>query len=109
MGIRLLGFTMYLRCANPTMTGVLFDLPEVIDETKNSRETASVDDRCQLIGGSFFETIPEGGDAYLLKHVIHNWDDEQAIAIIKCCYQAMKEQGRLLVIEYIISPGNEFS
>ncbi|MEH2042418.1 methyltransferase [Nostoc sp.] len=95
--------------ANPAMTGVLFDLPEVIDETKNSPETASVNDRCQLIGGSFFEAIPSSGDAYLLKHVIHNWDDEQAIAILKCCYQAMKEQGRLLVIETIVSPGNEFS
>lgn len=94
--------------ANSTMTGVLFELPEVIDQAKNSSETASVNDRCQLIGGSFFETIPEGGDAYVLRQVVHNWDDERAIAILKCCHQAMKEQARLLVIDSVIPPGNEF-
>ncbi|GAB1540313.1 methyltransferase [Scytonema sp. NUACC21] len=95
--------------ANPTMTGVLFDLPEAIDEAKNSCETASVNDRCQLIGGNFFEAVPSDGDAYLLKHVIHNWGNEQAIAILKRCHQAMKEQGRLLVIEAVIPPGNDFT
>ncbi|WDD36965.1 methyltransferase (plasmid) [Nostoc sp. UHCC 0926] len=94
--------------ANSTMTGVLFELPEVIDQAKNSQRTASVNDRCQLIGGSFFEAIPERGDAYLLMQVIHNWDDERAIAILKCCHQAMKEQARLLVIDSVIPSGNEF-
>ncbi|WP_292766856.1 methyltransferase [Nostoc sp. NOS(2021)] len=95
--------------ANPTMTGVLFDLPKSIDRVKNLGERASVHNRCQLIGGSFFEGIPEGGDVYLLKEVIHLWDDEQAINILKHCHQAMKEQGRLLVIECIMPSGNEFS
>lgn len=95
--------------ANPTMTGVLFELPEVIDQGKNLAETASVNERCQLIGGSFFEPIPEGGDAYLLKHVLHNWDDERAIAILKRCYQAMGEHGRVLVIDFVLPPKNEFS
>ncbi|MEH2121085.1 methyltransferase [Nostoc sp.] len=94
--------------ANPSMIGVLFELPEVIDKAKNSRETASVYDRCQLIGGSFFEAIPEGGDAYLLMQVVHNWDDERALAILKHCHQAMKEQARLLVIDSVIPVGNEF-
>ncbi|MDZ8084271.1 MAG: methyltransferase [Nostoc sp. DedQUE12b] len=95
--------------ANPTMTGVLFDLPKVIDQAKNLCELASVNHRCQLIGGSFFEAIPEGGDAYLLREVVHLWDDERAISILKRCYQAMREQGRLLLIEKVIPPGNEYS
>ncbi|MEH2382468.1 MAG: methyltransferase [Nostoc sp.] len=95
--------------ANPNITGVLFELPKVIDEAKNSPEIASVSDRCQLIEGNFFEAIPEGGDAYLLKEIVHNWDDERAIAILKRCHQAMKEQGRLIVIEPVISTEKEFS
>ncbi|MDF5710491.1 MAG: methyltransferase [Nostoc sp. S4] len=95
--------------ANPTMTGVLFDLPKSIDRVKKLRELASVHNRCQLIGGSFFEGVPEGGDVYLLKQVLHMWDDERAINILKRCHQAMKEQGRLLVIESIMPSGNEFS
>ncbi|WP_375471199.1 methyltransferase [uncultured Nostoc sp.] len=95
--------------ANPTMKGVLFDLPKVINQAQNSDELVSVSDRCELIEGSFFEAIPEGGDAYLLREIVHLWDDEQAISILKRCYQAMKEQGRLLVIENVVPPGNEFS
>ena len=95
--------------ANPTMTGVLFDLPKSIDRVKNSGEPASVHNRCQLIGGSFFEGVPEGGDAYFLREVLHLWDDERAINILKRCHQAMKEQGRLLVLENIMPFGNEYS
>lgn len=95
---------------NPIMTGVLFELPKVIDEAKNSGNPVSVNNRCQLIGGSFFEALPEGGDAYLLMEIVHNWDDERAIAILKRCHQAMKEQGKLLVIERVmLSPENEFA
>lgn len=95
--------------ANPTMAGVLFELPEVIDKAKILAQTASVNDRCQLIGGSFFEAVPEKGDAYLLKHVLHNWDDERAIAILKRCHEAMGENGRVLVIDFVLPPKNEFS
>lgn len=93
--------------AYPTMTGILFDLPKVIDEAKNLHEAISVNDRFQLVAGSFFETVPEGGDAYLLREVIHLYDDERAIAILKRCHEAMKEQGRLLVLERVMSPEYE--
>ncbi|MBO1349428.1 MAG: methyltransferase [Hormoscilla sp. GUM202] len=93
--------------AYSTMTGVLFDRPDVIDRASDLLSTAGVSDRLQLAKGDFFNTIPEGGDAYLLKHIIHNWGDEQAIAILKNCYQAMGEAGRLLAIEMVIPPGNE--
>ncbi|MDZ7970837.1 MAG: methyltransferase [Nostoc sp. DedSLP03] len=93
--------------AHPAMTGILFDLPKVIDEAKNSHEVISLNDRFQLVGGSFFEAVPEGGDAYLLREVVHLFDDERAIAALKRCHQAMKEQGRLLVIERVMSPEYE--
>ncbi|MHC5725795.1 MAG: methyltransferase [Nostoc sp.] len=95
--------------ANPTMTGVLFDLPKSIDRVKNLGEPASVHNRCQLIEGSFFEGVPQGGDAYLLREILHLWDDERAIDILKHCHQAMKEQGRLLVLECIMPSGNDYS
>lgn len=95
--------------ANPTMTGILFDQPEVIDRAKNLYETASINGRCQLVGGSFFEAVPEGGDAYVLKHIIQDWDDERSLAILRNCYQAMGEHARLLVIDFILTPANESS
>lgn len=94
--------------AYPTMKGVLFDHPDVIDRAKNLLKTANVNDRCQLVGGDFFESVPAGGDAYLLKNVLHNWDDKRAKDILRRCHQAMKEQGRLLVIDFVIPAGNEF-
>ncbi|MEH1767272.1 methyltransferase [Nostoc sp.] len=95
--------------AYPTMKGVLFDHPDVIDRAKDSLETAVGNDRCQLVGGDFFEAVPAGGDTYLLKNVLHNWDDQRAKDILRRCHQAMKEQGRLLVIDFVIPPDNELS
>ncbi|MCX7595776.1 MAG: acetylserotonin O-methyltransferase, partial [Fischerella sp.] len=93
--------------AYPHMTGILFDRPDVIDRAKNSWDLA-VRDRCEFVGGSFFETIPTGGDAYILKHIIQDWDNERSLAILQRCHQAMKAQGRLLVIDFVIPPGNQF-
>lgn len=93
--------------ANPNMQGMLFDLPYVIEDAKNFIETQGVLQRCELVGGDFFESVPSGGDAYILKRIIHNWDDLSAIAILKNCHRAMKENGKLLVVEQVIPPGNE--
>ncbi|NEP10381.1 MAG: methyltransferase [Symploca sp. SIO2C1] len=93
--------------AHSAMTGVLFDQPDVIERAFDLVEKSGISDRLQLVTGNFFETIPVGGDAYVLKHILHNWSNEQAIAILKNCYQAMVEPGRLLVIEMVIPPGNE--
>jgi len=93
--------------ANPKMQGILFDLPYVIEGAKNFIEAEGVSQRCELVGGDFFESVPSGGDAYMLKRVIHNWDDKSAIAILKNCHRAMLENGKLLVVEQVIPPGNE--
>jgi hypothetical protein len=95
--------------AYPKMKGILFDQPEAIKGAKSLIEQAGILDRCQLIAGNFFESVPAGGDAYILKYVIHDWDDERAIAILKSCYEAMPEHGKLLLVEQVIPSGNQAS
>lgn len=93
--------------ANPHMTGILFDQPAVIEGAESVLAASGVGDRCQTVSGSFFETIPAGADAYILKHIVHDWDDQRAIAILRQCYQAMPEHGKLLIVEQIVPDGNE--
>lgn len=93
--------------AYPTMQGILFDLPAVIAGAQSVVAGTSVADRCQLVAGSFFEPLPAGADAYLLKHIIHDWDDARSIEILKQCRAAMAENGRVLVVEQVIPPGND--
>jgi hypothetical protein len=93
--------------SNPTLKGVLFDRPYVIERAKRFLEAEGVLERCQLAAGNFFESVPEGGDAYILKHIIHDWDDERAIAILKQCHKVMPDNGKVLVAEQVIPPGNE--
>ena len=64
-------------------------------------------ERCQVVGGDFFASVPSGADAYLLKSVIHDWDDQRAVEILRTCRAAMRRQARLLVVERIIQRGNE--
>ncbi len=64
-------------------------------------------DRCDVLVGSFFEAVPSGGDTYALKKVLHDWDDERAIAILRSCHGVMPDGGRLLVIEPVVPLGNE--
>jgi len=91
----------------PAMTGVLFDEPHIIEQAEQAPEISQVKEYCQLIGGSFFEAVPAGADAYLLRRIIHDWDDEKAIAILQRCHQAMGEKGRLLIVELVIAPGKD--
>lgn len=66
-------------------------------------------DRCQAVGGSFFESVPPGADAYLLRRILHDWDDHQCRRILQVVRQAMSAKGKLLVIESVIPPGNDQS
>lgn len=92
---------------NPSMEGVLFEQPSVIAEAKDLIEAEGASIRCELVAGDFFESVPRGGDAYILRYILHNWDDERAIAILNNCHRAMAENGKILVIEQVIPPGNE--
>jgi hypothetical protein len=93
--------------ANPHLNGILFDQPAVVAGAAPLLQSYGVSDRCQVVGGSFFESVPSGADAYLLKHILHDWDDDRSIEILKQCRCAMAGQGRVLVVEQVIPPGNE--
>jgi hypothetical protein len=92
--------------SNPTLKGVLFDQPHVIERAKRFLEAEGLLERCQLAAGSFFEFVPEGGDAYILKNIILDWDDERAIGILKRCHKVMPDNGKLLVAQQVIPPGS---
>jgi hypothetical protein len=88
------------------MRGILFDQPHVIAHAEEPLRAARVDDRCELVGGNFFEAIPQGGDAYLLKSILHDWNDEDAVAILRSCRRALDQNGTLIVIEHLIESRN---
>ena len=88
------------------MRGVLFEQSSVIAEAQAKLNGDGVTDRCQLVGGSFFDSVPTGGDAYILKHVIHNWADDHAAVILKNCRQSINPLGKLLIVERPIPSGN---
>lgn len=90
---------------HPAMKGILYDLPGVIERAKQN--LADLASRCQTIAGSFFESIPGGGDAYQMRHIIHDWTDEQCHTILTHIRKVIPKAGRLLVIEMVIKPGNE--
>jgi ubiquinone/menaquinone biosynthesis C-methylase UbiE len=92
---------------HPTMRGILYDLPGVVGRAKANFQTAGVADRCQAIGGDFFASVPAGADAYLMRHIIHDWDDERATTILRNVHRVLPANGRLLVIEGIIPSGND--
>lgn len=92
--------------ANPSMRGVLFDLPVMVEGAAELFAAAhGVADRATVVGGDFFESIPTG-DAHILKHILHDWDDEHCVAILRSSRNATVEGGRLLVIEEALPPGN---
>jgi predicted O-methyltransferase YrrM len=93
--------------AYPKMHGILFDLPHVVERARPNLETAGLQDRCQLIGGDFFRSVPAGADAYLMRHIIHDWDDAHARLILENCQTVMSPGSKLLLVESVIPPGNE--
>jgi hypothetical protein len=96
-----------LATAYPHLRLTVFDQPHVALAAQQAIEDAELAGRCQAVGGDFFTAVPEGGDAYILKWILHDWDDERCVAILSSCRQAMPPNGRLLVIELLIPPGNE--
>ncbi len=89
------------------LNGILFDLQHVVERAQPRIDEAGLTDRCQLVGGSFFESVPDGGDLYMMRHIIHDWDEEKTALILKNCHQAMSAESKLLVIESVIPEGNQ--
>jgi hypothetical protein len=92
---------------HPQVRGVLLDQPHVVAGAETVLGAAGVAERCRVVGGSFFEAVPEGGDAYLLKYVLHDWADEEAVAILRACRRASGLDAALLVLERVVPPPNE--
>lgn len=72
-------------------------------------EAAGLAGRCQAVAGDFFQSVPSGGDAYILSRIIHDWDHDRSIAILKNCHSAMSKNAKLLVLEQLIRRGNELN
>lgn len=93
--------------ANPALRGLLYDLPHVAPLARRTLERLGVSDRCAVTAGSFFESVPAGGDAYMLSHVVHDWPEEKCLTILRNVRRVIPNDGRLLIVEQLIPPGNE--
>jgi hypothetical protein len=94
--------------ARPQLRGVLFDRPHVVDGARRRFETEDLARRYEIVAGDFFASAPKG-DTYVLKWIIHDWDDQQSVAILKNIQHAMARDGKLLILESVIQPGNATS
>ncbi|MFG6201142.1 methyltransferase [Nonomuraea sp. JJY05] len=88
--------------SNPAARGVLFDVPEVVEAAPAHLERMGVLDRCELVGGDLFDSVPEGGDVYVLSRVLHDWDDERCAVLLANCAKAMEPGAELLVVERVV-------
>jgi hypothetical protein len=93
--------------ANPGMNGILFDMPQVIAGALALLEKEGVAERVEKVSGDFFASVPKNADAYIMKHIIHDWDDERAAKILQNIQQAMPENGKVLIVEVVVPEGNE--
>jgi hypothetical protein len=88
----------------PDMRGVLFDEPQVVEAAQDVLMAHGVADRCETVGGDFFASVPASGDAYMLKHIIHDWSDDECLTILRHCHAGMQAGGKVLIVEMVI-PG----
>jgi hypothetical protein len=92
--------------ANPRLRGVLYDLPGVVAGSSALRQEP-ISRRCEIIGGDFFTAVPPGADAYILKGIVHDWNDEAALKILKNCRRAIRSDGTLLLAETVLTPSTD--
>ncbi|WP_424628655.1 methyltransferase [Bradyrhizobium sp. SYSU BS000235] len=97
-------FLYALMRANTALKGVVYDLPDVVPRASSAAEEAGLAKRAKAVGGSFFESVPEG-DLYLLKYILHDWGDEECLTILRNCRRAAKPGARLAVVEQVLEPG----
>lgn len=93
--------------ANSQMKGILFDMPQVIEGAGAMLEREGVAKRVEKVAGDFFSSVPAGADAYIMKHIIHDWDDEHSIKILSNIREAMQPDGKVLIVETVVPEGNE--
>lgn len=101
------GLLTAVLASSPAATGVLFDLPQVIAIATGVIRDRGVAGRCELVSGDMFTAVPPGGDAYILKRTLHDWDDDRAAGILRNCRDAMNSGGRILIVDMVVPAGNE--
>ncbi len=90
--------------AHPHLGGIVFDQPPAAERARKHIAERGLAERCEAVGGDFFKDVPRGADAYILKHVIHDWNDDRAVTILKNCHRAMGPNGKLLIVEGVYPP-----
>jgi copper chaperone CopZ len=93
---------------HPNMRGTLYEMQHVLEGAK-AGPLQPVMNRCTLASGDMFSSVPAPTDAYIMKHIIHDWPDEQCLQLLKACRKGVNPGGKLLVVDCVIQPGNEFS
>ena len=91
---------------HPDARGILFDQPHVVAAARAILQREGVADRVRIESGSFFERVPSGADAYVMRRILHDWLDTEAVAILRCCRAAMRPDGCLLLVESVVGPPN---
>ncbi len=94
---------------NKNLNGVIADLSYLIKNAAEQISMMNLTDRCIAVACDFFVEVPNGSDCYILSHILHDWDDNKSKDILKNCYDAMRQDAKLLLVEYIVPEGNEFS
>ena len=100
-------FLAAILATHPAVQGILFDARHVVAGAEPVLQAAGVRSRCQIVAGDFFAALPPGGDAYLLKFILHDWEDAEAAAILRSCRQAISARGTLVVVERVVGGPNE--
>lgn len=93
--------------ANTSVKAVLFDQAHVLEGAKDSQQIQALGERCELVSGDFFVSVPAGADGYIMKHIIHDWDDDRALQILNNIKKVMKDGGRVMLVESVISENNQ--
>lgn len=97
----------------PEMRGILFDLKDIVPGAEKRIHELALKERCRTAFGDFFQAVPEGGDLYFMKHILHDWTDEQATTILRNCRRALESNrsqnrsGKVVLLEFVLPPGNE--
>jgi len=101
------GLITSILAKHPDTRGVLFDSPQVIEGAQPTIATSDIAHRCELVGGDFFQSVPSGADAIIMKWIIHDWNDEQSVAILKNCHRALPANGKLILVEAVVPETSE--
>jgi hypothetical protein len=88
--------------AHPDLRAVLYERPTVLPLAADYLTAHGVADRCDIVAGDFFASVPDGGDLYLLKSVLHDWDDDRCVTILRNCRGAMHDAARVVIVEFVL-------